>query len=409
MKTALNRFLGSVPAQTDVWILSWATGIRWIGWGMAEPLIPIFLFRAFGDYGHSSLVDGVGEIVFLLVLPLAGILVDRIPMKPFLLAGLILFLFDGLWTVAAATQLVIFAFIANAVDGIAVASDVVGRATFIRRRTPIERLGTVFGIQNAIINLGFVLGAFVGLFTVSHTSLAWIFFGIVPTNLVALWLVFQIKSDPQPSPTSSLSRLSVSEYWRVWQAALHQGARLQGLAGLVLFFNALTGFATLLIPIYAYRQGAQLKDVVMLGIVGVVPEVFGSLLGGIADKHRGRLLPVGLAAIGLCMVALGFIKYSIVLLALVLAFRSVLVLLGLVIDIQVTVRIQGDRFGRVGAVFEGLKDLGRVAGAVVLGFGMDFLGARTVFVLLAVAGCLLSAFLFVNPNADPDVALTRAA
>jgi predicted MFS family arabinose efflux permease len=164
----------------------------------------------------------------------------------------------------------------------------------------------------------------------------------------------------------------------------------------VMIINAFTGLATLLIPIYAYTEGAGLQGVIVLGIIGVAPDVFGSLLGGLADKFRSRLLPGGVLVVGFCLASLGFVQYSIKLLIIVLAFRIVLVLLGLVAEIEVTARISSDRYGRVSAVFEGLKDLGKVAGTVLLGFSMDWLGASVVFKIVGLLTCALGAFLFLK-------------
>src|SRR5258708_7811693 len=101
--------------------VSLSTGIRWIGWGMTEPLIPIFLFSLFGKYGTTGLVSSTGEIVFLVVLPIAGLLADRYSLKSFLIGGLLFFFFDGLWALAALTGLATLVLLANLFDGVAVA------------------------------------------------------------------------------------------------------------------------------------------------------------------------------------------------------------------------------------------------------------------------------------------------
>jgi len=357
---------------------------------MIEPLIPIFLFSLFGNYATTGLVTSTGEIVFLLVLPIAGLLADRYSLKSFLIGGLLFFFFDGLWALAALTGLTTLVLLANFFDGVAVASDVVGRATYLRRYTSSERIASAIGLQTALINLGWIIGACFSLFAVRRFTLPWIFLGILPTNLIAVWILARfLKRESDPTGSRERLRRPFASYWQVWSQTFRRQDGLTPLAGLVVFFNLLGGFTSLLLPIYAYTEGANLQQVIFMAIVGILPETFASLLGEIADTWRAKLLPLGFAMIGLSILMLAIADSYPILISAVLMVKTVIVLLGLVVENLVTARIRPDNYGRVSSVFEGLKDLGKLIGVIGLGFALDRLGKDVVFPSLAVAAFMI--------------------
>jgi predicted MFS family arabinose efflux permease len=382
--------------EGDVRLISVATAIRWIGWGMAEPLIPVFLFSLMGGYGKSGLADVVGQAVFMLVLPAAGMLADRISLKRFLIVGLVLFCFDGLWSLAAATGLTILAVLANAIDGLAVASDVVGRATYIRRNSLPGQVGTVMGLQNGLVNAGFIGGALIAMIAVHFVKLSWIFFGILPTNLIALYLVSRIGGEGGSRTTACHRSGGSAQETRFWKDVLVRDTSLHLLAVLALFFNAISGLTTVLLPIYAYRHGASLDAVIVLGIVGVIPEMFGAFLGPVADQYGDRLITFALLASAACFSSFAVGVTSVVLTATVLILRTILVAAGLVIEACTTNRAEVTEYGRLSATVEGLKDIGKLVGIVALGFGIDYFGSTPVFIFMAVGALSLAMMVRFN-------------
>ncbi|HEV7449025.1 MAG TPA: MFS transporter [Candidatus Paceibacterota bacterium] len=371
----------SIPKE--IRLISLATSIRWIGWGMAEPLIPVFLFILLGEYGLSGLIGSAGEVVFLLILPLAGILADRIPLKTFLVAGVVIFFFDGLWSIAALGSLVLLVFIAEIFDGIAVASDVVDRATYIRRYARREVVASVIGWQTTLINVGWMVGACLSWILAPYVSFVWIFFGIVPANLVALYMLARYLPADAPPPARSSNSISFAHYFDVWRDTLRLHNGLRALAMLTIIFNALSAFAVFLIPIYAYIQGATLREIILLGILAMLPDLFSSPLGKIADRFSASLLPLGLLAAAMTLAALSFVSWYPFLLLIVLGLRVILVLLGLAVENLITKLTSPYHYGRTSAVFEGLKDVGKFIGAIGLGFALDQWGGQAVFIALA--------------------------
>ncbi len=389
----------SIPRE--IRLISIATAIRWIGWGMAEPLIPVFLFLLLKSYGASAVVSSVGEIVFFLILPVAGILADRIPLKTFLVVGLVIFFFDGLWSLAAITGVALLAFLASMFDGVAVASDVVGRATYIRRYAPGERVASVMGFQNTLINFGMVIGGLASIGLVRFAGFSWIFFGIIPTNAIALILFIRyLRKDDAPRAIEKADGFA-GHYWSVWKDALRWRNGLHVLADLTIFFYALSSLATILIPIYAYIHGANLEEIIVLSMIAVLPQLAASRLGKIADASREKLLPSGLVAIAVLLAALAFTKTYTLLLPLVLLLEIVLTLLGLAVEKLVTVKSDPAHYGRVSAIFEGLKDVGKFLGAIGLGFALDAFGSQAIFLAVALVAILFMLWVRYLPRFFP--------
>ncbi|PIN74537.1 hypothetical protein COV18_06565 [Candidatus Woesearchaeota archaeon CG10_big_fil_rev_8_21_14_0_10_37_12] len=125
----------SIPK--DIRLLSWATAIRWIGWGVFEAFIPVFLFAFANSYAETGLLSSIYNVVFLFMLPFVGLLADRVAAKSIILIGLIIYPFIGLsYFLAGATGIVLFVVIARALNGVSYAFYGIGSATYIMCHSP---------------------------------------------------------------------------------------------------------------------------------------------------------------------------------------------------------------------------------------------------------------------------------
>ena len=110
----LNKFFKEGDISKGTRILTIATSIRWVGWGVTETLIPIFIFSFVANYAQAGLLKSAYEIALILTLPLAGILADRIKPTTLILVGLSLYVIVGTsYLLAGLTGLVIFVVIAR--------------------------------------------------------------------------------------------------------------------------------------------------------------------------------------------------------------------------------------------------------------------------------------------------------
>ena len=90
MKSFLNYIFNGKKIPGDVKLLTWATTVRWIGWGVVEALVPIFLLSFAKSYAETGLLSSMYDIAFIISLPFVGLLADKISSRTILILGMIL-------------------------------------------------------------------------------------------------------------------------------------------------------------------------------------------------------------------------------------------------------------------------------------------------------------------------------
>jgi MFS family permease len=139
-----------LPQKIDqgIRIITWATGVRWFGWGLFETLFPVFLFSFSGSFAETGFFKSIYYIFFLLAAPIAGLLADRIRATHVIILALCVYPFIGLsYFLAGFFGVSIFIVIARALNGAAYAFDVIGRHTYVRRHVAPEHVGRTFGVR----------------------------------------------------------------------------------------------------------------------------------------------------------------------------------------------------------------------------------------------------------------------
>ncbi|NTU66864.1 MAG: MFS transporter [Candidatus Moranbacteria bacterium] len=108
------------------------TSIRWMGWGFAESLIPVFLFSFGKTYAEAGLLKSVLDVSLIVSMLFAGLIADSISATAMIAVGLVIYIFIGLgYWMAGVTGLVVFILFARIMNGISYALDSVGREAYI--------------------------------------------------------------------------------------------------------------------------------------------------------------------------------------------------------------------------------------------------------------------------------------
>jgi predicted MFS family arabinose efflux permease len=374
-------------------VISVATGIRWIGWGMCEGLIPVFFFTYLHSYAAAGTFDAFGRIFFFLAFPAAGVLADRMSLKTFLLIGLLFFVGDSVgYVLTGLTGLVIFAGIANLLDGVAVVSDVIGRSTYVRRHGAREHASFLFGFMDAFVNAGWLLGMVLAYLLVDRLGMLWMFAAIGPTTLMTfvLYWVLLPREPARKRDRDEPAAVSFASYAEVWRQLRAWPGDLRLSTAAMLLVYTLRTIGTFLLPITLYARGAGLQQIILVGIVFNLPVLFGAGLGRIADRLRGVAAVSGLLGTGIALAVLALSSSFPVQLACVLALNVAIVLTGLAIEGRITRGVGQEAFGRVTAIFEAIKDLGGLIGPVFLGLAIDLAGVPAVFSACAALAAFLA-------------------
>ena len=133
----------AIPA--GVRLITFATTIRWIGWGFFEALLPIFIFSFADSYAETGLFSSVFDVMFLISLPAIGALADKVAAKTLIIIGLAMYPFIGIgYFLAGATGIAAFIVLTKALNGTAYALDSVGRSAYFMRHVPKDKIATPF-------------------------------------------------------------------------------------------------------------------------------------------------------------------------------------------------------------------------------------------------------------------------
>ena len=175
-------------------VLTWATSIRWIGWGFGESLIPIFLFKFAKSYAETGLLRSAYDIAFIIMLPIVGILADRMRATTIILIGLLMYIFvgTGYW-LAGISGMVIFIVAARFFNGIGYAMDAVGRETYFRRHVASKNLATAFGYFDTVADFWWIAASLFGIILVKFLSIGTMLLLITPAVIVAIAILAKFR------------------------------------------------------------------------------------------------------------------------------------------------------------------------------------------------------------------------
>jgi MFS family permease len=375
-------------------LFAWVRAIRWFGWGFGESLLPIFILSFSHTFAEAGLFSSTVEIVSLLSLPIIGMWADRVPAKRLVLWSLILYPLVGFgYLLAGIFSLAVFVVLARAVNGFTWELENVGVATYYRRVIDRRNIAASFGYLDTWTNLAWIAAAIIGMFLISFMPIHYLLFAIAPFSFIAYFIALKAPKDPLISD-GEIHQPSIFSYgkslraWRTWTANFW-------LLGLVVFFSSIiNALISFFIPITAYLAGANLPMVVLLGIFGALPALFGYMLGLIADRrNRYVLIALSLFCVAIIAVWLAAIHAYWLQLSAVFMLGIILELLFVVQSSLITTLGPTETYGRRGSAFESISTLGDLVAPLILGVALDALGfSKVAFVIGAAAIALAAIF-----------------
>jgi MFS family permease len=382
-------------------LFAWVRAIRWFGWGFGESLLPIFILSFSHTFAEAGLFSSTVEIVSLMSLPIIGIWADKVPAKRLVLWSLILYPLVGLgYLLAGIFGLAVFIVLARAVNGFTWELENVGVATYYRRVIDRRNIAASFGYLDTWTNLAWIAAAIIGMFLISFMPIYYLLFAIAPFSFIAYFIALKAPKDSMISH-SEIYQSSIYSYgkslkaWRTWTANFW-------LLGLIIFFSSIiNAFISFFIPITAYLAGANLPMVVLLGIFGALPALFGYMLGLVADRrNRYVLIALSLFCAAIIAVWLAAIHTYWLKLTAVFLLGIILELLFVVQSSLITTLGPAHTYGKRGSAFESISTLGDLVAPLILGVALDVLGFSNIaFAIGAVAIVLATFFLLKRRGA----------
>lgn len=389
MKKLFKKWFDTREVPFGVKVLTAATSVRWIGWGFAESLIPVFLFAFAGTFAEAGLLKSTYDIAYILVLPIAGILADRMRATTLILVGLWLYIFVGVgYALAGVTGLAIFIAVTRFLNGVGYALDSVGRSTYLRRHTPSHAVASALGYFDTISTFWWIAAALVGIFLVKIFALHWILFLITPTVVLSIGIVFKWARPTDVVP--SVKNSERSQYKDIMREFVAWRWQLKSLVGLNFFLSFTGSVVAFFLPIQMFTEGSGYAPIIIMTVVLAAPAVFGWELGKMFDSSGPRIFGYALLVYALLLAGLGFTQSYIIQIAIALGLGFVQELLSVGKEELVTVYANPEHFGRVDGLSRSIANIGALAGPIIVGVLIDTTGVTVSYLLLAVLMALLA-------------------
>jgi MFS family permease len=383
-------------------VVTLARSIRWFGWGMCETLIPVLLFSFSHSYVEAGIFRSIYDVIFLLSLPFVSVLADKIPAKRLILFALALYPLIGVsYFVAGAVGTAFFIVLARAVNGITWCCDSVGGDTYLRRFAINEHLSKTFGYLSALPNFSWMIAALISILFLPFLPIQYLFLAIVPTSLIAYFVLKQAPSDEVPlrekPPQQYLKDLTDSfKGIRSWKM------EIWGLAYLTFFVACIDLLGTFFVPLFTYTESNNLVHVVLITVAFATPSAFAFYFGAFIDRvSKGVFITGSFLLAAILFGGLSFTSGYILQIIGVFILGMLIVCVTLAVQTLVTKASSREHYGKVGGLMAGADELGAVIGPIAIGFLADGSGMHITFLILG-AFALITAlgFFFCISNSD---------
>jgi MFS family permease len=289
------------PTPRDLWVKDFV--VTWINrfsfflaHHLTRPVLPLYLLA----FGASSTVIGAVIAVFTITATLmripVGLLIDRIGRKPFLLAGVALFMLGNFGYLWAPTILLMIPF--RMLHGIGWSGCTTAIATLAADIAPPNRRGELIGYAAMASSLGGAIGPVAGFALLQHYNYAGVFLGSGALLILSLFLGALI-AEPRRAP-------AVTEKSRRWMDLLVVPETLVP-AITVAFLSFGHGGILTFLPIHALKLGLE-NPGYWFGLYAVCLLLSRPVAGPLSDRisRRAVILPgliLNLAGIALLALA----------------------------------------------------------------------------------------------------------
>ncbi len=379
-------------------LISWATAIRYIGWGFVEVFIPVFLLSFTNNFAEIGFIRSVYDIVYLAALPVVSHLADRVSSKKIMLSGLVLYPLIALgYFFAGVYGAVIFVVIARCINGISFALDSVGKMTYMRRHSK-DRIGIILGYFETLANFWWLVAGVAGLFLIKIVPIHVLFLLIIPTVLVAIFLISKISEHSREhAPTGNKIRLqdmvlAVGRDYAlmigfIWRWTIEQKYISILYAYLSIVFVVISFF----LPLVSFAENQSYTMVFLLTALAILPMLFGVPLGWLADKANWLTLRRMIFLVICFLITIPFLSAVSFVYTLVAVFILGLCLnySMLVLERSATDHESRGHMGSLSGAFLSVSQAAQVVAPICIGFFIDRLSAPIAIWIVCVIGLVL--------------------
>ncbi len=386
-----HKDLNILHIPKGIRIISWATAVRFIGWGFVEMFIPIFILSFVDTYAEAGMLRSVYDIVFLAVLPIVSRMADRTSSRKIILSGLALYPLIALcYFFAGFFGAVIFIVIARFINGISYALDSVGKKTYMRRYGH-DRIGVIFGYFDTLSYFWWLVAAAVGLIFVTNVPIHYLFLLIIPTTAIAAFLIYHIPREPEgrKSKFKGVFPEIYTDYRLLFSFVKKWNLEQKYAAVLYAFLSVITVILYFFLPIVSFIGNQSYSQVFLLTSFAILPFVFGVPLGILADKSNPWILRRVIFS-AICLFALLPFLHSLALtLAVIFSIGLCVYYSMLCLDRGATIHESRMRMGSLSAAFLSVTQISQIFAPMTVGFLIDRFSLLFAILLICIVGLFL--------------------
>jgi MFS family permease len=406
-----SRARSSLFLSRDFGILVMALAVVSLGFGLLAPIVPQLAARLGMSEGEMGGVFALFSVAFVLALPPAGYLTDRVGRKTMLVSGIMVFASTTL-LMAFITDALQFA-VLRTLEGVGAAMTAPSAFALVVDLVPADKRATAMGIEGTAQTLGIFGGPAIGGFVAGEINFYYPFYVGAALAFACSAVVMLVR---EPEVKGSQEHPSLLTMFGAWKRNAEQNRKLSALTVRGLVMGIVQGLWNLGLLLYMYdRIGMTETEVGIALSLGTGAMAAGTLyFGKMADKH-GRL-PFLLGGGALMAAGLGMVVFA----TDVVHIYILMVVMDLggamsnpsVGALLADVMMKEER-GRVMGAYQTVQGIGNIIGFSALGFAYEAISPEAPIVMctlaLAVATGIIAVFVREGPPAKEVAAGRRPA
>jgi MFS family permease len=360
------------------------------------PTIPIYLLRMEAKEAEIGVLVGALSVSSLVLRPLVGRALLRIPEKNFMIVGAFFYILSSIAYLFAPPFWPLLA--VRLFQGIGLAFFSTASFTLIANITPDTNRGQIISYFYLSLNFAFALAPYFGMLLINQFNFPFnfnaLFLICTGLSLCCLFITFKLKKMPVPSLANPSSQK---------QPLLSREALPPAFIAFLITINwgALTAF----FPLYALSQGVDNPGLFFAAFA--VTLIFVRSLGGkILDVYaREKIILPCLFSLVISTVILAFSTtlMMFILVAVIWGMGTAFLYPALVIY---TIDRAGSSRGPAMGTFTALTDLGAGMGSVIMGIILQLTNYPIMFLCLALIGIINLLYFYFAVRKKPQGFLT---
>jgi predicted MFS family arabinose efflux permease len=346
------------------------------------PTFPIYLSRLGSTDAGIGILVGVLSVSSLILRPLIGRALLRIPEKRFMIGGSLLYAFSSIAYLFAKPFWPIL--IVRVFQGIGLAVFQTTSFTFITRISPDAHRGQSLSYFYLAINLAFALAPSIGMYIMNLFDFTILFLACAGLSLLALLITLKV-GNIQGLP---LENESSTDQPFINREALPP-------AFMAFMGSIIWGAVTAFFPLFALSHGVSNPGLFFgaMALTLILGRAFGGQILDLYSRQKVLLPCIAAQIIAMTLLAISTTLPMFILVAVIWGIGNAFFFPTLV---AYTIDLAGPSRGPAIGTYMALSDLGAGMGSVIMGIILQLSNYQTMFLCLVLIGIInLSYFYFI--------------